>query len=387
MTKEMTDYFYKVIHSNRHPTISFKNENFVSFSFEEIKCGYYIVKENDKICSLLNSSEFIILFDCLSCNDKKEKEFPLIFNISCVLSYKTLKTMFEYGTKNDYKEELAGVFYILVDLEFSRDKNDKVSVSFKFDKDNDLRFSRAFIQPTCDVRMPVVTSKDKIDEFLKNTTEKRVKIVKWEDYIDYCNDLFNNTADLSLEYEENCYLFRYNYIDSTMHIEELYKDLLASNKSHILYDRFMENKPRSNLTLISNNNVADMCKHSGQMNGKYPLAESQRQAVHHFKVTAEGDMLAVSGPPGTGKTTLLQSVVADMVVDSALNETAPPIIVATSSNNQAVTNIIDSFSNIEKIGISNLEERWVYGVESFATYMPSSSKKMMLKKKVINILQ
>ena len=89
---------------------------------------------------------------------------------------------------------------------------------------------------------------------------------------------------------------------------------------------------------------------------------------------SDGDLLAVSGPPGTGKTTLLQSVVADLVVDSALNQTEPPVIVAASSNNQAVTNIIDSFSNIEKIGLSNLEERWIDGVKSFATYMPSGGK-------------
>ena len=49
------------------------------------------------------------------------------------------------------------------------------------------------------------------------------------------------------------------------------------------------------------------------------------------------------GPPGTGKTTFLQSVVADMYVKSALKRERAPIIVAASTNNQAVTNIIDSF--------------------------------------------
>lgn len=33
--------------------------------------------------------------------------------------------------------------------------------------------------------------------------------------------------------------------------------------------------------------------------------------------TKDGEILAVSGPPGTGKTTLLQSVVADLFVKHA----------------------------------------------------------------------
>ena len=84
-------------------------------------------------------------------------------------------------------------------------------------------------------------------------------------------------------------------------------------------------------------------------------------------------MLAVSGPPGTGKTTLLQSIVADMLVSHALVEDPPPVIVATSTNNQAVTNVIDSFAKIPNIGLDDLlEQRWIEGVNSLAAYFPST---------------
>jgi hypothetical protein len=48
--------------------------------------------------------------------------------------------------------------------------------------------------------------------------------------------------------------------------------------------------------------------HVGQMGGLYPLSDLQREALHHVLACEAGDILAVNGPPGTGKTTLVQSV-------------------------------------------------------------------------------
>ena len=107
------------------------------------------------------------------------------------------------------------------------------------------------------------------------------------------------------------------------------------------------------------------------MNGQYPLSPSQREAINHFNEMEEGDILAVGGPPGTGKTTLLQSIVADMYVNAALGKKDAPLIVATSMNNQPVTNIIESFRSIENQGIKNLEHKWITGADKFAIYFPS----------------
>lgn len=117
-----------------------------------------------------------------------------------------------------------------------------------------------------------------------------------------------------------------------------------------------------------------MIKHNGQMGGEYPLAKSQRAALNHYNKLIDGDILAISGPPGTGKTTLLQSIVADTYVNCAISKRQAPIIIAASTNNQAVTNIIDSFGKIDPIGLNNLEERWIDGVNSFALYFPSAGK-------------
>ncbi len=113
--------------------------------------------------------------------------------------------------------------------------------------------------------------------------------------------------------------------------------------------------------------------HLGQMAYEFPLSKSQRTSLYHYTTLGHGDILAVNGPPGTGKTTLLQSVVATEVVRSAVAGGGPAVILACSANNQAVTNIIDSFSNVkQKPG--QLYERWLPDLKGFGLYLPGSTR-------------
>jgi hypothetical protein len=113
--------------------------------------------------------------------------------------------------------------------------------------------------------------------------------------------------------------------------------------------------------------------HYGQMNQEHPLSPSQREALHHLLHIADGEILAVNGPPGTGKTTLLQSVVASLWVERALSGGDPPVIVAASTNNQAVTNVIDSFGKVTEQETA-LGGRWLPGIKSYGIYCPSNEK-------------
>ncbi len=83
----------------------------------------------------------------------------------------------------------------------------------------------------------------------------------------------------------------------------------------------------------------------------------------------------VTGPPGTGKTTLIQSVVASSWVSAALSGAKkPPVILACAATNQAVTNIIESFGKAEtKPG--PLEGRWLPEISSYGTFCCSSYRK------------
>ena len=126
-------------------------------------------------------------------------------------------------------------------------------------------------------------------------------------------------------------------------------------------------------------------RHLGQMSGAFPLAPSQRQAVHAFAGLREGEILAVNGPPGTGKTTLLQSIVASAWVEAALDAESegPPIIVACSSNNQAITNILDSFDRVVQGAPEDpWASRWLPGVDSYGLYLPSYTKSTSIRRQM-----
>jgi hypothetical protein len=113
-------------------------------------------------------------------------------------------------------------------------------------------------------------------------------------------------------------------------------------------------------------------RHLGQM-GRFSLSRSQRQTAHSLLTLPEGAVLAVNGPPGTGKTTVLQSIVATLWVEAALAEKAvPPIILACSTNNQAVTNILDSFGAAASLQAGDpWTERWLPGLTSYGLFLPS----------------
>lgn len=114
-------------------------------------------------------------------------------------------------------------------------------------------------------------------------------------------------------------------------------------------------------------------RHLGQMTDAHPLAPSQRAALQGFLASDQGKVVAVNGPPGTGKTTLLQSVVASLWVERALRAADPPVIVACSTNNQVVKNVIDNFATAEATRAEpDLVPRWLPNpVSSYGLYFVS----------------
>jgi superfamily I DNA and/or RNA helicase len=80
--------------------------------------------------------------------------------------------------------------------------------------------------------------------------------------------------------------------------------------------------------------------------GKYPLALGQAIVMQHVQ---EGKLLtAVQGAPGTGKTTLLLSMIANRITKRALSiiedKDFDNLMLITSTSNKAVDNVSDAFS-------------------------------------------
>ena len=109
----------------------------------------------------------------------------------------------------------------------------------------------------------------------------------------------------------------------------------------------------------------------GHINPHHPLSPSQRVAMAELAQLPAGGVLAVNGPPGTGKTTLLQSVVAQLWVDAALAQGECPLIVVASTNVRAVENVLDSFGSIcAQTG----HERWHPYPGGFGLFLASESR-------------
>lgn len=243
-------------------------------------------------------------------------------------------------------------------------------------------FSRAALEPSASPEPPLGELAD-FDEFRSRTQLPREST--WTALMDYTEALSHKVTRRSLDeitvekYERSSALIIIadKPFTPTMHLIK-FADALLDDTSDIP-ETFLSmcrgGAMRSPLQEADRRKLS--ARHYGQMGAEFPLADRQRDAIHHLLSCEAGEILPVNGPPGTGKTTLLQSVVATLMVEAALAGGDPPIIFVTSTNNQAVTNVIDSFAKAAPPGHRRndpMEGRWVPKVESLALYLPSGEK-------------
>ncbi len=233
--------------------------------------------------------------------------------------------------------------------------------------------------------------------------ELESNIENWSDVVDMSFDLFSSVRDAELPnvaadvdakiIEDVCFVTADQVIKANGGILDLYQHLIDGGLENApVYQRMLSGSPSSradsDVIDLDRRWLKESARYSlGSMSDEFGLTESQRRAVHAFLHDCEaGDssLTAVSGPPGTGKTTMLQSVVATLIVKHALEGKPAPLIVGTSTNNQAVTNIIDSFGKVTKDDPDVLEHRWLpvaaedgagdNPLPGLATYCPAGSK-------------
>ena len=154
---------------------------------------------------------------------------------------------------------------------------------------------------------------------------------------------------------------------------DLYDSLLADEPDTPLLRQFATPRPEP---APGNAPEREFARRLGHSNPHFPLAEHQRQVLAWLDASRPGEVVAVNGPPGTGKTTMLLSAVAGLWVKAALEGGDPPVIVAASSNNQAVTNIIDAFGKDFATGEGPFAGRWLPEVNSFGMFLPSHSRRI-----------
>lgn len=209
---------------------------------------------------------------------------------------------------------------------------------------------------------------------------------QWQNYLTETNNLLENVGGKWMSTHEQYEPAGYGYVikasqpgGASIHILPMYDHLLMFKKEVPLLARFasMEMPPLEPL-LAANAKIGERLGHSGD---QFPLAMAQRDALSHYLTQKSGDILAVNGPPGTGKTTLVLSIIATEWARAALNKTEPPVVIATSTNNQAVTNIIEAFGKDFSVGTGAMAGRWLPDLKSYGAYFPSTGRKAEAVKK------
>lgn len=158
-------------------------------------------------------------------------------------------------------------------------------------------------------------------------------------------------------------------VPETTSFDQQAHDVYTSNNDFAGY--LKENKIVHAEYFQHNKNDFLKVESSGADFDHFGLNQHQRIFAHHAsKMPQNGseNVIALNGPPGTGKTTVLQTVIASMVVNSTLESQELPVIFGCSATNQAKNNIIGGFAydevhpkyNVDK----TLYQRWVYATEN-----------------------
>jgi AAA domain len=205
---------------------------------------------------------------------------------------------------------------------------------------------------------------------------------EWSDYWKFCGRLLETVTGQAWG---NFQIQNYHTLERGMilpntviygaskHIQDLYRKILDRSTIPPLLKRYSSLKDRPLRPILQPLEQQPYgAQHLGQMGDRYALSKSQREALYHFFSLDRGEILAINGPPGTGKTTLLQSVIASLWIRQALQAGSPPIIVASSTNNQAVTNIMTSFIQADEA--TPFTQRWLPKITSHGLYLSSIAK-------------
>lgn len=235
-------------------------------------------------------------------------------------------------------------------------------------------FLRSVLDPiSTHSNSPIISSIDIIDNILDNY---RFTNNNWDEYWKSAEQFFKKATGYSYQnfniegfiIDHNICIIKAKDLVFAKNNLMFYNDLINNYQESSLISNLLSEKTNQQLDLPKNENLFLSSGHYGQYNNQFPLSNSQRQSLLIFEQEDNGRILAVNGPPGTGKTTLLQSIVANKVVKAVLNGTEPPRIIASSTNNQAITNILDSFAST-----NDNFNRWIPNLNSIGSYLISNN--------------
>lgn len=234
----------------------------------------------------------------------------------------------------------------------------------------------------------VIGTMDSLDQFYANNSYPEYEHPevdggsdRWSirQTLDYANRMLNSVSSANLKepinglhYQEAPFtllVFRDGDDSSVKPLLAVYDAIETLDLSAPCLERFTlplldKSAPASREPDSANNNVW------GTLQPGVDLSDDQGIAVVSSLDLQDGEVQAINGPPGTGKTAILKEIVASTVVLAALNNEPPPLIAISSTNNQAIRNAMSSLT--KHTGSENrLHQRWITGAPGHAVYAVS----------------
>lgn len=237
--------------------------------------------------------------------------------------------------------------------------------------------ARGALEPSAETG-PIVAEVDAYDVFVRDTV---FDVRNWADVVGYVERLASQVLRGPIEGCE-----QYGFTRDRVFVQ-IYPGKPASALWILgLYDAILRDYAATAGTALQGlwkqralreGNVA----HTGSLETRFALGESQRHALGEHLGARMGEITAVNGPPGTGKTTLIHAVVAHSVVEAALVGGDPSVLLAVSTNNQAITNIQDTMARAvvpegHFLAGRVVAKRWLPDIESYALYLPAQGRVM-----------
>lgn len=234
-------------------------------------------------------------------------------------------------------------------------------------------FVREYLTPNLTDTYSIASIKD-VDTALQKV---EFKDESWNYYWKKCESFFSiitgkSFDEFNIKHDKQIFIQKGELRGLTNNIRKLYNRLEETPPKNSLINNLIDSRRIVHLTIPNKHTTVRNRNHVGQMGNEFPLSASQRESITCFNLLEESNILAINGPPGTGKTTFLQSVVANSVVSTVVNNEKPQLIVACSTNNQAITNILNSFVFDSK---DKFTQRWLPNLTSLGLYLSTNENK------------
>ncbi|MCL6441868.1 MAG: hypothetical protein K6T83_00135 [Alicyclobacillus sp.] len=143
-----------------------------------------------------------------------------------------------------------------------------------------------------------------------------------------------------------------------------------------LLQQAAENQPVTSVSTV----IAHVDAARDESREVWPLDPTQRFAAASALDLIEGQVLTVHGPPGTGKTTFLRSLISSLwvkpLLDGDIHAVFPPIIMGAAPTNASSANMIGTFDNAlpAETTAERMDCRFVPGHQTYGWYFPATSK-------------